>query len=234
MSLLRCISKSYLHHTNITKFRISSRYIQSRNTLRHHYATLNVDANTSIDDIKKTYNELVKKWHPDVHSSKSEPQQKEAHKQFLLIREAYEAIINNKQNLNNVQTVDNVNGKRPEHNYGHERIKWQHQRYYHHAWDNTNNKIYDDDVEDDENGERTWIWYLTEANWIRFCVISIITYGLLKYTYSSDINKKHLEHGKYTTRPAYRGRYMIYKGQRYPLEPLANSTHKPSNSTSKT
>eukprot|EP01083_Nonionella_stella_P227586 807353_1 len=36
----------------------------------HHYTILNINENTSIDDIKKSYNNLLKQWHPDLYVSK--------------------------------------------------------------------------------------------------------------------------------------------------------------------
>ena len=63
----------------------------------HHYQTLNIESTASTDEIKKSYNNLMKQWHPDLYISKSPTQQNEAQKKFLSIREAYEIIINYNQ-----------------------------------------------------------------------------------------------------------------------------------------
>ena len=65
--------------------------------LPHHYTTLNIDSNASIEDIKKSYNNLMKQWHPDLYMMKPPTQQQEAQIKFRSIREAYEIIIAYKQ-----------------------------------------------------------------------------------------------------------------------------------------
>ncbi len=48
----------------------------------------NLNESASIDDIKKRYRELAKMFHPDKNNEKN------AHERFLLIKEAYEYLIN--------------------------------------------------------------------------------------------------------------------------------------------
>ena len=54
---------------------------------RDYYKILEVDKNTSQDDIKKSYRRLAKKYHPDLH-----PDDKDAQEKFKEINEAYEVL----------------------------------------------------------------------------------------------------------------------------------------------
>lgn len=54
---------------------------------KDYYKILEVDKNTSQDDIKKSYRRLAKKYHPDLH-----PDDKAAHEKFKEINEAYEVL----------------------------------------------------------------------------------------------------------------------------------------------
>ena len=54
---------------------------------KNYHKILNLSENTSNKDVKKRYKELAKKYHPDINKDKN------AHKKFLQIKEAYEIII---------------------------------------------------------------------------------------------------------------------------------------------
>ena len=54
---------------------------------KKYYKILNLSENTSNKEVKKKYKELAKKYHPDINKDKN------AHKKFLQIKEAYEIII---------------------------------------------------------------------------------------------------------------------------------------------
>ena len=54
---------------------------------KNYYKILNLSENTSNKEVKKRYKELAKKYHPDINKDKN------AHKKFLQIKEAYEIII---------------------------------------------------------------------------------------------------------------------------------------------
>lgn len=54
---------------------------------RDYYKILEVDKNTSKDDIKKSYRRLAKKYHPDMR-----PDDKDAQEKFKEINEAYEVL----------------------------------------------------------------------------------------------------------------------------------------------
>lgn len=55
---------------------------------KDYYEILGVPKNASAEDIKRAYKELVKKWHPDLHSSDKAT----AEEKFKEIREAYEVL----------------------------------------------------------------------------------------------------------------------------------------------
>lgn len=55
---------------------------------KNYYKVLNLAENASLKEVKKRYKQLAKKYHPDVNKEKN------AHKKFLKIKEAYEKIIN--------------------------------------------------------------------------------------------------------------------------------------------
>lgn len=51
------------------------------------YKVLNLSKDASLQDIRKSYKELVKKWHPDKHPPSSKL---EAEARFKAITQAYE------------------------------------------------------------------------------------------------------------------------------------------------
>jgi len=55
---------------------------------KKYYKILNLTENASLKEVKKRYKQLAKKYHPDVNK------EKDAHKNFLKIKEAYEKIVN--------------------------------------------------------------------------------------------------------------------------------------------
>lgn len=55
---------------------------------KKYYKILNLDEDASLKEVKKRYKQLAKKYHPDVNKEKN------GHKKFLKIKEAYEKIIN--------------------------------------------------------------------------------------------------------------------------------------------
>ena len=58
-----------------------------------YYSILGVDRDANKDEIKKAFNTLVKKYHPD----KNPDNKKEAEKKFKKIAEAYDALSNPKK-----------------------------------------------------------------------------------------------------------------------------------------
>lgn len=53
---------------------------------------LGLDDSSSTEHVKKRYFELAKKYHPDLHSSKSDTERNAMLKKFLQIKEAYEIL----------------------------------------------------------------------------------------------------------------------------------------------
>jgi len=56
--------------------------------MRDHYSVLEVKSDASLEDIKKAYKVLARKWHPD----KNPKSQKEAERKFKEISEAYRVL----------------------------------------------------------------------------------------------------------------------------------------------
>ncbi|MDP7477008.1 MAG: DnaJ domain-containing protein, partial [Candidatus Peribacteraceae bacterium] len=59
---------------------------------KDYYQTLGIDRSSSTADIKKSYRDLSKKWHPDKHKGDKDAEQK-----FKEINEAYEVLGNEKR-----------------------------------------------------------------------------------------------------------------------------------------
>jgi len=54
-----------------------------------YYSILGVSETASLEEIKKKYKSLAKKYHPDLHASKTEIEQKENEQKFKEINDAY-------------------------------------------------------------------------------------------------------------------------------------------------
>ena len=74
------------------------------------YEVLGVSRNASIDEIKKTYRELSRKYHPDSYVGN--PLSSLAEEKFEQVQEAYDAIMKEKNGERNYSSPDNSN------NYG--------------------------------------------------------------------------------------------------------------------
>jgi molecular chaperone DnaJ len=59
---------------------------------KDYYSILGVSKDATDKEIKSAYRELAKKWHPDLFSTKSEAEQKEAQSKFQDIGEAYSVL----------------------------------------------------------------------------------------------------------------------------------------------
>jgi len=60
-----------------------------------YHKILNIPKDTSPQEIRTAYKNLVKKWHPDKHPPSSKP---EAEARFKAISEAYEALLDQQEN----------------------------------------------------------------------------------------------------------------------------------------
>ena len=72
---------------------ISAMFIKAGSTIDTYYKILEVDKNSSTDEIKKSYRKLVMKYHPDKLQGVSEDIVKLANEKFLSIQQAYEKVM---------------------------------------------------------------------------------------------------------------------------------------------
>lgn len=74
------------------------------NNKRKIYLDLfNLNENASLEEIKKRFRELAKEFHPDKNKENN------AHDRFLIIKEAYEYLINNQINESKNLYYENIN-----------------------------------------------------------------------------------------------------------------------------
>ncbi len=66
-----------------------------------YYQILEVNQDSSVDDIKQAYRKLAKQYHPDVNTSP------EAHQRFIDITEAYEVLMQRASDFNDTETQVN-------------------------------------------------------------------------------------------------------------------------------
>ena len=72
---------------------ISAMFIKEGSDIDSYYKILEVDKNSSTDEIKKSYRKLVMKYHPDKLQGVSEDIVKLANEKFLSIQQAYEKVM---------------------------------------------------------------------------------------------------------------------------------------------
>ena len=72
---------------------ISAMFVKAGSAIDTYYKILEVDKNSSTDEIKKSYRKLVMKYHPDKLQGVSEDIVKLANEKFLSIQQAYEKIM---------------------------------------------------------------------------------------------------------------------------------------------
>ncbi len=70
----------------------NSSYYNQNNELANAYKVLEISESSSLDDIKKARNRLIKKYHPDKVSSNDKQAKKQANEKVILINQAYEII----------------------------------------------------------------------------------------------------------------------------------------------
>ena len=78
-----------LHITQADKESLRAMF---KNTLEDWYKILEIDANTSDDEVKKAYRRMAMKYHPDKVSTMGEDVKRAAHEKFQKLNEAYEKI----------------------------------------------------------------------------------------------------------------------------------------------
>ena len=57
-----------------------------------YYKTLEIPRTASKDEIQKAYRKLARKYHPDLHADKSDPEKERAKQQFQKIQTAYDVL----------------------------------------------------------------------------------------------------------------------------------------------
>lgn len=91
----------YLINRNIKSARYKKNYFNNTNydssnfnkeKIKNCYEILGVSQNSSNEEIKKAYRELVAKYHPDKVEHLGEEFKKFAHEKFVEIKNAYEEI----------------------------------------------------------------------------------------------------------------------------------------------
>lgn len=71
--------------------------------MKDYYSILEISTDSTNTDIRKAYRRLAKKYHPDINKSEN------AHERFIEISEAYEILINQKQNKEGYTNVTSEN-----------------------------------------------------------------------------------------------------------------------------
>jgi hypothetical protein len=74
---------------------------------KNYYEILEIDRNSSNDEIKKAYKKLALKYHPDKNKSK------DATENFRLISEAYQVLTEQKEQYDRTLTIDKTKLKDP-------------------------------------------------------------------------------------------------------------------------
>lgn len=68
--------------------------------LKNYYSILGIEGKASLQEVKKAYKELVKKWHPDFH-----PDDPDCLEKIKDINEAYEVLSHSKKRRVYLQQV---------------------------------------------------------------------------------------------------------------------------------
>merc|ERR1712087_235942 len=64
----------------------------NRQLAASHYDVMEVPRLSSIEEVKRSYRDLARRWHPDKHQHKAKDHQERAGRRFTRIREAYEVL----------------------------------------------------------------------------------------------------------------------------------------------
>lgn len=151
--------------------------------MKTHYDTLGISQNATIDEIKKAYRALVRKYHPDINSAKDATKKTQAinaayeilsdkiakakYDAYLNAQKAKRQNFNNRTNANtNTQTQTNA---KTSNSYSHKQSKDSYANTNNYAKTNTNtnkqqnfNKAKNNTDDDTLFGLLAKIWKLTE------------------------------------------------------------------------
>lgn len=89
--------KKYYYNYSYNTNSGSSYYSNSNSSSRekNYYSTLGLEDGAGLDDIKRAYKTMVKRYHPDFNSHLSEHEKKENENKIREINEAYEKLKRN-------------------------------------------------------------------------------------------------------------------------------------------
>lgn len=83
-----------------------------RQLAQDHYEALGLPKLADVDDVRKAYRELARRWHPDKHQSRAPDLRDRASKRFTRIRQAYE-VLNDEGLKHNYDTELMLSEARP-------------------------------------------------------------------------------------------------------------------------
>ena len=117
-------------------FMIQYRYLsQSRYPTQFEYNLLGIKSSSNIDEIRKSYLKLAKKYHPDRYQSKSLKEQQTAHNNFIKIQNAYQIIMEYKKNPHKFKSSNNYSNENSSHYSNFYGNNANHNSTYNHYYD---------------------------------------------------------------------------------------------------
>lgn len=87
--------KKYYYNYSYNTNSGNSYYSNVNSNKKNYYSSLGLEEGADVDDIKKAYKKMVKKYHPDFNSHLSENEKKENENKIREINEAYEQLKRN-------------------------------------------------------------------------------------------------------------------------------------------
>ena len=96
VNLIKKIS-NYLHINEYDFQSTKSMYLSKRNDIDNDYKILEISKSSSIEDVKKAYRKMAKKYHPDKLQNVSEDIIRMAQEKFNKVNQAYERIMKSRK-----------------------------------------------------------------------------------------------------------------------------------------
>ena len=72
-------------------------YLSKKNDIENDYKILEISKSSSIEDVKKAYRKMAKKYHPDKLQNVSDDIVKMAQEKFNKVNQAYERIMKSRK-----------------------------------------------------------------------------------------------------------------------------------------